>query len=108
MTAAQRRDFTTLERILAPQFVYTDNGIGRQTRAQWLDGVRTYDLEQFAFKAIEVMPYGDVAIAIVTYDQTGRRNGEPRSGLFLITDVWHRTGGGWQVIARSSILKQPS
>ena len=54
------------------------------------------------------MPYGDVVVAIVVYEQTGRRYGEPRSGTFFITDVWHRVQDGWRVVARSSMLAQPA
>ena len=108
MSAAQRKDLPTLETILAPEFTYTDNKIGRQTRADWFATLAVYDVDQFSFQSIEVMPYGDVVVAIVVYEQTGQRYGEPRSGTFFITDVWHRAHGGWQVVARSSMLAQPA
>jgi ketosteroid isomerase-like protein len=108
MSAAQRKDLPTLETILAPEFAYTDNKIGRQTRADWFATLAVYDVDRFSFQSIEVMPYGDTVVAIVVYEQTGRRYGEPRSGTFFITDVWHRAHGGWQVVARSSMLAQPA
>ena len=107
MSAVQQNDLPTLETILAPEFAYTDNKVGRQTRAEWLATVAVYDVDSFSFPSIEVLPYGDIAVAMVTYEQTGRRYGESRSGTFLITDVWRRTPGRWQVVARSSMLAQP-
>jgi len=42
-------------------------------------------------------------VAFLHYQQTALLYGEPRSGDFLITDVWARRNGSWQVVARSSI-----
>jgi hypothetical protein len=44
-----------------------------------------------------------MAVAFPHYQQTALLDGEPRSGDFLITDVWARREGNWQVVARSSI-----
>jgi ketosteroid isomerase-like protein len=104
MTAGKRKDMATLDRILGPEYTYTSSGQGRQTRQQWMDTVAVYDLESFTFVKIDVRLYGDMAVAFLLYQQTAILNGEPRSGEFLITDVWVRRDGTWQVVARSSIM----
>jgi hypothetical protein len=52
----------------------------------------------------DVRLYGDIAVVLPHYRQTALVNGVPRSGEFLITDVWVKRNGTWQVVARSSIM----
>jgi hypothetical protein len=104
MEAGQRKDLEALERILAPEYAYTATGQGRTTRQQWLDTVAIYDLQSFEIVEIEARPYGDdVAVVLSRYRQEATLDGVPRSGEFLITDVWVKRGDLWQVAARSSI-----
>jgi ketosteroid isomerase-like protein len=103
MEAIQRKDLATLDRILAPEYAYTASGQGRRTRQNWMETVAVYDIEDFTILDIDVRLYGDVAVVLPDYRQTAVVNGEPRSGDFLITDVWVRRDGAWQVVARSSI-----
>lgn len=104
MMAVQKKDLADLQQILAAEFIYTASGQGRWSRQQWLDTVAIYDIERFTFTEIEVQPYGDVAVTLSRYEQDAIVNGAPRSGQFLITDVWILRDGAWQVVARSSIL----
>ena len=104
MEAVQRKDLTTLEGILGPDYTYTASGQGRWSRQQWLDAVAIYDIHDFAFREVDVRRYGEVAVVLTRYWQAGAVDGVPRSGEFLITDVWVRRSGTWQVVARSSIL----
>jgi len=103
MEAVQRRDTGTLERILGEEYVYTASGQGRWARQGWLDTVPVYEIHSFEFPRINVRPYGDVAVVVCEYRQTGAVRGEVRSGDYLITDVWLKRDGRWQVVARSSI-----
>jgi ketosteroid isomerase-like protein len=104
MEAVQRKDTEALERILAPEYTYTASGQGRWSRQGWLDTVAIYDIHRFAFVEIDVRPYGDAAVVLSRYQQEASVAGVPRSGEFLITDVWVMRDGSWQVVARSSIL----
>jgi ketosteroid isomerase-like protein len=103
MGAVQRRDMATLERILGADYIYTASGQGRKARQGWLETVAVYDIQAFDFPRIDVRRYGDVAVVLCDYRQTGAVHGEARSGEFLITDAWVRRDGRWQVVARSSI-----
>ena len=104
MEAIQRKDTAALERILAPEYTYTASGQGRWTRQGWLETVAIYDIHRFEFVEIDVRVYGDAAVVLSHYRQDGSVGGAPRSGEFLLTDVWVRRDGTWQVVARSSIL----
>lgn len=109
MEAAKRKDLEALERILAPEYAYTATGQGRQTRQQWLDTIAIYDVSSFEIVEIDARPYGyDVAVVLSRYRQAGSLDGVPRSGEFLITDVWVKRGDSWQVAARSSIKMSDS
>ena len=103
MEAGQRKDMAALERIVGADFVYTASGQGRWPRERWLETVAVYDLEGFAFLDVDVRLYGDAAVVLSRYEQEATVAGARRSGEFLITDVWVRGEGGWQVVARASI-----
>jgi ketosteroid isomerase-like protein len=104
MEAVQRKDVAALEQILASEYAYTASGQGRKSRAQWLETLPIYDIHRFEFTEVDVRDYGDVAVLISRYRQDASVGGVPRSGEFLLTDVWVRRDGRWQVAARSSIL----
>lgn len=104
MEAVRRRDLAWLDRVLADEYVYTATGQGRVDRQGWLRMVSVYDLQAFEFPRSEVRVYGDVAVVLCDYRQTGTVGGAVRSGNFFITDVWVQRDGRWQVVARSSIL----
>jgi ketosteroid isomerase-like protein len=108
MEAIQRKDVETIEDILAPEYAYAASGQGRRTRQQWLAMLPIYDIHQFTFTHNEIQIYGETAVVLVDMRQEASVNGEPRSGQFLITDVWTRRDGRWQVVARSSILMPPA
>jgi ketosteroid isomerase-like protein len=104
MEAIRSRDLASLDRMLADEYVYTASGQGRVDRQGWLRMVSVYDLQTFDFPRMDVRLYADVALVLCEYRQTGTVGGQVRSGTFLITDVWVRRDGRWQIAARSSIL----
>ena len=104
MDAVRRKDTETLERIVGTDYVYAASGQGRWSRQRWMETVRIYDIDRFEFADVDVRPYGDVAVVLSDYRQDATVAGERRSGDFLLTDVWVRRDGRWQVVARSSIL----
>jgi ketosteroid isomerase-like protein len=104
MEAIQRNDMETLEELLGDEYIYTASGQGRWSRQTWLQTVPDYDITRFELRELDVQVHGDVAVALPVFWQEAIVYGSPRSGEFLITDVWVRREGRWQVIARSSIL----
>jgi Domain of unknown function (DUF4440) len=104
MVAVQHRDLASLDRVLAYEYVYTASGQGRVNRQGWLKMVTAYDLKSFEFPRLDARMHGDMALVLCEYRQTGTVGGVGRSGDFLVTDIWVRRDGRWQVAARSSIL----
>ena len=104
MEAVRRRDMAWLDHLLADDYVYTASGQGRVDRDGWMEMVSVYTLQSFEFRQLDVRSYGDAAVVLCDYLQTGAVGGEARTGDFLITDTWVRRDGRWQVAARSSIL----
>ena len=104
MEAIQRNDLEALDGILGEEYIYTASGQGRHSREDWMNTLKMYDIHQFDFLSIEIHDYGDMVVAFPHYHQEASVNGSQRSGDFLITDVWVKRDGRWQVVARSSIL----
>lgn len=104
MEAVKNKDMETLERIVAEDFTYSGSGQGRFSRQGYLEIVPIYDLRRFRFETIDIREYGDVVVALPHYWQEAVVGGSARSGDFLITDVWVKRDGQWQVVARSSML----
>lgn len=101
--AIQRKDLAALEQILGSDYAYLASNHGRLTRQEWLDNIAAYNISSFTILSIDVRVYGDMAIVFPHYRQEAVFNGVPRSGEFLITDVWVRRDGRWQVVSRSSV-----
>lgn len=104
MNAWVAGDRATMERILAPDFQLTSALGRRMTGAEWLEAalgpIRT---ERFTWESLEVRPVGtagDVAVVHGRANQRGRADGREWGGAFLVTDVWVRREGRWQVVAR--------
>jgi ketosteroid isomerase-like protein len=103
MEAVKRRDIEFLERLLGPEFIlYTGRpGIETRTRQQYLEVTRDdYTLESFEYVETDAHAYGDFGFVRSRYSQRGWMNDKQRDQAFLMTDVWVRRNGGWQVVSR--------
>jgi hypothetical protein len=100
MTAAQRHDRTRLEALLAKEFTVI-GVLGEVDRDTWLDNAAgPYEIDEFAFEELDVDVYGSTAVLCSRYRQTARLDRRDLSGTFLVTDVWVRRDGRWQVVRR--------
>ncbi len=104
-TAMVEKNLPVVERIVAPEFRYTDNIQGHKRRDLWFEAMLAYEMKSFTFTRIEVADYGALAIAFVEYTQEAALRGVTRSGDWLISDAWRRVAAGWQLVARSAILQ---
>jgi hypothetical protein len=102
--AGGRRDGATLERILADDFLiagWLPNGqlADRQTYIE--DCLRPVSIEQPSYKydRWKIRIYGDIAIVNCTLEIHALVEGNEWGGLFLITQVWVKRDGQWQVAA---------
>jgi steroid delta-isomerase-like uncharacterized protein len=62
------------------------------------------EVESFAYSDVTIRSYGDVAVMQSRWRQNARLRGKDWSGEGLLTDVWVRRDGRWQVVARHSSL----
>jgi ketosteroid isomerase-like protein len=103
--AVRDRNLGWLERHLAEEFTLTTGRPGAEVRSrrEWLDVTRDrYEIESFEFVDVEVRVYGHVAVVASRYRQKARLDDLDRSGTYLMTDVWLRRGGRWQLVTRHS------
>jgi Domain of unknown function (DUF4440) len=103
MEAVKGRDIEWLDRHLGEEFTLTTGRPGAEVRArrEWLDVTRDrYAIESFEFTDIDVRTYGHVAVVASRYRQTARMDALDRSTEYLMTDVWVRRKGRWQLVTR--------
>jgi ketosteroid isomerase-like protein len=103
MTAVAERDLDFLERHLGEEFKLITGRPGHETRdrAEWLDVTsNAYEIRSFHFDELDVLDYGDVAVVRCRYSQQATIGGADRSQSYLMTDVWHRRGGGFRLVSR--------
>ena len=103
MDAWRRDDRETLEAILAPEFTLISARTDRPVdRAAWLALLDTVRAESFHYDDLRVRLFGDAAVVTSRMTQSAVVGGQRWDGSFLLTDVWIRRHGRWQVVARHS------
>ena len=108
MRAMQERDKDALEQIVAPGFRFTAVHLYPEpmTREQWMDAAMGgYHIVSFAYESMDIDVFGDTGIVHARYSQMANFDAVNLSNACLLTDVWSRIDGRWQVVARhSSVL----
>ena len=101
MQAWVRRDRATCEAILADDFLLTSARGILMPKADWVAGAMgPFNCTAFAWEQLTVRPFGDTAIVHGRAKQQASVSGQDWSGVFLVTDVWVRRDGQWQVVSR--------
>jgi len=104
-TALVRRDARTFDRLLAPNFVYTENAaiMGRQDVIKSVSGPDR--VEWARNEGMRVHDFGDVqAITGVLHLKGTGKNGAHFDRRYQFTDTWQRRNGRWQIIAAQDYL----
>lgn len=102
--AINKKDVAALERLLAPDFVLQGQGARPVVdRAQWLANLSALTNQLFTFEPVRAFTHGDVGIVVLTYTWAGESKTKPFKGSGVVTDVWRRSGSGWQVVSRTSV-----
>jgi hypothetical protein len=105
MEATRERDLEFLERHLAEEFTLTTGRPEAEVRArgEWLEVTQeSYVIDSFDFDEIDVRVYGHVAVVASRYRQKASMGDLDRTGSYLMTDVWVRRKGRWQLVCRHS------
>lgn len=99
--AIAQRDAATAEQSLGAEYALYAPGIGVMPRDRWLAALPQYVVHEYAFDDVVVHVYGgDAAVMRSRYRQRATVAGQDRSGTMLVTDVWVKRDGRWQVVAR--------
>ena len=118
-------DEAALDRFVADDFVITTAGKGlRESKRQWIDGsMARYAPKSFKYGDMQVRVFPDAAVVVWQYTEetTGdllariyggsvEEHSQSDTGpdihqvTFLLTDVWIKRGGQWQVVSRHASM----
>lgn len=98
--AIYRRDVAAADRILGAEYALMAQGLGELPRDKWLASLPDYIVHAYEFTDVRVHVYGETAVMRSRYKQSATVFGTDRSGEMLVTDVWVKRDGRWQVVAR--------
>lgn len=105
MDAWRRLDYQRLDEILAPEFTLTSARSDRLVdRAEWLRLLDQVRGESFEYSDFLVQIFGDAAVVKSRLSQVATVGDKPWNATFMLTDVWVRREGRWQVVARHSSM----
>lgn len=103
--AIEQTDWAALERILGDDFVYTHSTGKRETKDEWVAGIKKLDRAVIRDN-LSVRLFGDVALLSGT---SVNRYAEPFNGdshfgsLLDVLQVWVRRDGEWQLVANHGV-----
>jgi ketosteroid isomerase-like protein len=97
-------DAATLGELLADSLVYTHSYGGADSKASYLDGIRS---KKWVYRAIErpiedIQVHGDCAVVTGQIRIELLSDGKPKTLNSRFTNVWVKSGKGWQMLAWQS------
>ncbi len=108
-SALLHRDETKLRELMAPEFTLQiwDASRAPQPLAAWLDMLRgRLEGIEFEYAGLNARVFGDVAVVYSRFRWKGTIDGTPFADSGFMADVWTRTAGRWQVVARRSAPRE--
>jgi len=103
-TAMCEADAKTLEELLADSLVYTHSYGGADSKASYLDGIRS---KKWIYQAVErpiedIQVHGDCAVVTGQVRIQLLSGGQPKKLNSRFTNVWVKGKEGWQMVAWQS------
>jgi ketosteroid isomerase-like protein len=104
-TALVKRDTHTFDQLLAPGFVYTENG-SVMGRSDVIKSVTGPDRVEWARnEGMKLHDFGDVHVITGVLHLRGKSaDGKAFDKRYQFTDTWQRRNGRWQIIAAQDYL----
>lgn len=107
LDAIGQRDFVTLDRILANDFLisgWLPGGQVADKKTYIEDCMRPMDVQEpsYRFSRWKLRVYGGTVVVNCVFSCHGIVGGKEWGGNFLFTDVWVRDSGSWRVVTRHS------
>jgi len=103
-TALVRRDTRTFDRLLAPNFVYTENA-SVMNRDEVIKSVTGSDRVEWARnEGMRAHDFGDAQIITGVLHLRGKGKQGSFDRRYQFTDTWQRRNGRWQIIGAQDYL----
>jgi hypothetical protein len=103
-TALVQRDTHTFDRLLAPNFVYTENA-SVMNRSDVMKSVTGSDRVEWARnEGMRAHDFGDVQVITGVLHLRGKGKQGPFDRRYQFTDTWQRRNDRWQIIAAQDYL----
>ena len=101
-------DGATLDRLIAPDFLWVREGGRRTDKAAFVHGLATPGLkiEPFAPSEGRWLKSGDLAVFSAVNELHGSENGEAFVDKHSFVDVWRRDAEGWRLVY-TQVTKAP-
>jgi ketosteroid isomerase-like protein len=107
--AVKKNDATTMDRLLADDFVLVTGSGKVYTKADLLQEARSgrviYERQEDAPQKVRV--WGDTAVITAKLREKGTENGKPFDHTLWFTDTYVRTATGWCYVFGQSSLPLP-
>ena len=102
--AQARNDNRTLDLIFDNALVYVESG-RLVTKGDYLLRVRSAkpQLEQIVLEGTTVRTFGDTAVVVGTYLETGVKDGKPWLKRWRFVDTWVYKKGHWMLVAAAAV-----
>jgi hypothetical protein len=99
------KDEATLRRLIHPQYKLVgvrSTGSVAVDLEQWLEALKRMDIANLEVRVTDCVSLENTIVATVDAQWRVRYMGQLIDERVLLTDVWVRDGGGWQVVRRHS------
>ena len=109
-TAADRKDWQTIDMLLASDFEFYSDDLMKLDRARFLNAMREDEMEiaQLELKDVSVLLSEDAAMAFVRYgvDLESSIHGEPYNMRSIETVVYRKEGGRWKMLHNHASIRK--
>lgn len=107
--AIAQQDTAVYERLLAEDFIATENGGKLSTKAQEIADTKAGEtkFEVGRSEDVKVRLYGDTAIVNGRWIEKSTTKGKPFDGTYLYTTVYAKSNGKWQIVSDQVTLVTP-
>ena len=106
--AEARHDMTAVTNIVGENLSYVDFDGSFKNRAEYLKDVldTPYQADHLYDEGLAVTVYGNAAVVVGIYRETGNTKGKKYIHRVRFTDTWIKQGGVWRCVASQSTLIQ--
>jgi ketosteroid isomerase-like protein len=102
--AVQKNDIKTLEKIMAPDMVYTHSTALVENREQYLAKLKSGDQKYASIEHINprFQAWGTTGVVTTKVRMTGATKGVPFDNQLMMIHVWIRQGNNWLLVAHQT------